>query len=248
MSRSNVSTFLTCIVAAHCRSVHMVFPSSIYLDSHSCQGETIRQKLDHLSRLIMMSGPRPSFDFNPQGRPDCLLATHPSDHNAVHVKNFSNKGNERENKIQKRKKRDGKKSEQEKPSIKDFKHEDAFLVPVPTYYGYGASCSGIAGVVTLCVAVGGFLSRHFCSRFLIIHFNRVGAGELVMAEVILAEVVLVEAVMAEVVVAGVCLAEVAVGEVAVGEVAAGEAVDAVDHDLDCESLKSQRRQAVGTQL
>ena len=114
------------------------------------QGETIGQKLNRLSLIVMSKQRSP---INPPDRDDCLLATHPSDHNAVYVDTVSHKGREKRMfKIQKRKARDTEKFKQgklnEKVYSRGLDHNAAFLVPVPMYYGYGipgAGCAGIAG-------------------------------------------------------------------------------------------------------
>ena len=102
---------------------------------------------------------------NPPNRDDCLLATHPSDHNAVYVNIISHKGREKRlSKTQKRKTRDMEKLKQGKLDEKTYNrgldHNAAFLVPVPVYYGYGyplAACVGIGGGFGVgCATVSGF--------------------------------------------------------------------------------------------
>ena len=101
----------------------------------------------------------------PPDRDDCLLATHPSDHNAVYVDTISHRGREKRlSKTQKRKARDLEKLKRGKLDEKTYQrgldHNAAFLVPVPLYYGYGipmAGCSG-GGFGAACAAVSGFPS------------------------------------------------------------------------------------------
>ena len=105
---------------------------------------------------------------NPPNRDDCLLATHPSDHNAVYVNTVSHKGREKRlSKTQKRKARDLAKLKDgkldEKTYHRGLDHNAAFLVPVPVYYGYGfptAACAGIGGGFGVgCATVSGY--RYF---------------------------------------------------------------------------------------
>lgn len=145
-------------VSAYC------FPSdNVTRYLHSNEGETIGQKLNRLSFMLL---PRDrSLNFvKPPDRDDCLLATHPSDHNAVYVDRVSHKGREKRlSKMQKRKERDIQKMKHgklnERVHNRDSVHGDAFFMPVPTYFGYGipgAGCSGVAGGFGLgCVTVSG---------------------------------------------------------------------------------------------
>jgi hypothetical protein len=114
--------------------------------------------------------------ISPPDRDDCLLATHPSDHNAVYVDTVSHKGREKRlSKTQKRKERDTEKFKQGKLDEKIYNrrlgHNTAFLVPVPIYYGYGipgAACGGVAGGFGAgCATVSGFSSLRLCLYFLI---------------------------------------------------------------------------------
>ena len=139
--------------------------------SHPYQGETIGQKLNRLSLAVMSRRKTPT---NPPDRDDCLLATHPSDHNAVYVEEVSERGRmERSHKTQKRKNRDREKSKRgkldEKTSNGGLDHKAGFLVPVPTYYGYGATEVGSSGLVRRygpgCMTVGSLLSA-VCVRIL----------------------------------------------------------------------------------
>jgi hypothetical protein len=103
--------------------------------------------------------------INPPNRDDSLLATHPSDHNAVYVDVVSHKGREKRlSKTQKRKARDLEKLKHGKLDEKTYQrgldHNTAFLVPVPMYYGYGvpmAACGGSGGTFGAgCVTVSDF--------------------------------------------------------------------------------------------
>ena len=143
--------FHICTAAVHCRSVHtLLFPVAISHMHSLCQGETVGQKLNRLSLVVMSRRRTP---INPPERDDSLLATHPSDHNAVFVDTVSHKGREKRlSKTQKRKARDLEKMKQgkldEKTYHRGLDHNAAFLVPVPIYYGYGipgAACAGVAG-------------------------------------------------------------------------------------------------------
>lgn len=173
--RSNVLASFTCIAAVHYRLVHACFLSpgaALMCTPH--QGDTIGQKLSRLS-LSVMSNRRSSAD--PPNRDDCLLATHPSDHNAVYVDIVSHRGREKRlSKTQKRKARDLDKLKHGKLDEKAYQrgldHNAAFLVPVPVYYGYGvggAACAGGGGFVAGCAAVSSFL---VCFRYLITPFSR----------------------------------------------------------------------------
>lgn len=96
--------------------------------------------------------------INPPNRDDCLLATHPSDHNAVYVDTISHGGREKRlSKTQRRKARDLEKLKQgkfdERVYNRGLDHNAAFLVPIPMYYGYGipgAACSGAGGFGASC--------------------------------------------------------------------------------------------------
>lgn len=142
------------------------------------QGDTIGQKLSRLS-LSVISNRR--LSINPPDRDDCLLATHPSDHNAVYVGIISHKRREKRlSKTQKRKARDLEKLKQgkldEKIYHRGLDHNAAFLVPVPVYYGYGvpgAACAGAGGGFGVgCAAVRGYLISPSVFRCLITPFDR----------------------------------------------------------------------------
>ena len=145
-------------------STHFVFSihsGEVHLCSHPHQGKTIGQKLRHLIKS------RNRESHEPPDRDDCLRATHPSDHNAVRVEEVSERGRmKRSLKMQERKNRDREKFKRGKLDEKAFSrgldHEAAFLVPVPTYYGYGATEVNPSGLVRRygpgCVIVSGLLS------------------------------------------------------------------------------------------
>ncbi|KAF9643717.1 hypothetical protein BDM02DRAFT_3191302 [Thelephora ganbajun] len=145
-------------------------------------GDTVGQKLIRLSHSVIS---RHKASTNPPDRDDCLLATHPSDHNAVYVDIVSHKGREnRLSKTQKRKTRDLEKLKHgeldEKTYNRGLDHDTAFLVPVPMYYGYGipaAACGGIAGGVGVGCAAAGV-------EELVVVVVAVGVVEEVVAEVV----------------------------------------------------------------
>ena len=153
-----------------------VFPfqsRGVDLYSHRYQGETIGQKISRLSDVILRSRHEIETSIDPPDRDDCLLATHPSDHNAVYVDVVSHKGRQKRlSKTQKRKERDKERMKQGKLDEKTYErglaHGDAFLTPVPTYYyGYGipgTACSGGFGMG--CAVVSGSLSHRSCLCFL----------------------------------------------------------------------------------
>lgn len=165
---SNGSVFLICIAVVHCRSVHLIFfPYSWCRFTRTLrQGDTIGQKLSRLS-LSVISNRKSSI--NPPDRDDCLLATHPSDHNAVYIDTISHKGREKRlSKTQKRKTRDLEKLKHgkldEKTYHRGLDHNAAFLMPVPMYYGYGvpgAAYAGAGGFGAGCATVSGFLISLF---------------------------------------------------------------------------------------
>ena len=150
--RRHVSVFPICTAAVHCRSAHAFpFPVCDLTYMYTLyQGETIGQKLKRLSLVVMSKRGPP---INPPERDDSLLATHPSDHNAVYVDTVSHKAREkRVSKTQKRKARVPEKMKQGKPHKQTHErgpdHDVAFLVPVPIYYGYGiprAACAEVSG-------------------------------------------------------------------------------------------------------
>jgi hypothetical protein len=119
--------------------------------------------------------------INPPDRDDCLLATHPSDHNAVYVDAVTHKGREKRlSKTQKRKARDLERFKQGKLNEQVYNrglgHNAAFLVPVPLYFGYGiagAACAGGAGGFGAgCATVSSFATHSLCLCFLMVSFNR----------------------------------------------------------------------------
>jgi len=103
--------------------------------------------------------PQKKPQINPPDRDDYLLATHPSDHNAVYVEGITHKVREkRVNKTSKRKDRDLKKSKRsetdQEAHERNQQHGLAFLVPVPIYYGYGCPSGVPCGPDGACAAVG----------------------------------------------------------------------------------------------
>ena len=104
-------------------------------------------------------------------RDDSLLATHPSDHNAVYVRNITHR--EREQRVLKTRKR---KERDLKLKIREVDHEVnghnqqhglAFLLPVPLYYGYGDPSGIPCGPDGGCAAVSAWISDN-CLPFLIV--------------------------------------------------------------------------------
>jgi len=93
--------------------------------------------------------------INPPARDDSLLATHPSDHNAVSLNHVSTDSNrqERIHEIQRRRARD---LEEVRAGRMDEgmyrrgeRHSPAFLVPVPLYYN-----STVGACAAMCAAGG----------------------------------------------------------------------------------------------
>ena len=119
------------------------------------QGETIGQKL---SRLSVSFSPEKKSQITPPNRDDYLFATHPSDHNAVHVDGITHKAREKRNhKTRKRKDRELKKLKRGETDNEVYErsqqHGLAFLVPVPLYYGYGCPSGVPCGPDGACAAV-----------------------------------------------------------------------------------------------
>ena len=109
------------------------------------QGDTIGKKLSRLSGSFFQK----KSPINPLNRDDCLLATHPSDHNAVYVENVTHRAPEKLA-HKPRKRRDWKLKQIKRGGVShgsncggDDQHGLGFLVPVPIYYGYGCP-SGIS--------------------------------------------------------------------------------------------------------
>lgn len=123
----------------------------IILISKFSQGDTVGQKL---SRLIH-SHRNP---VNPPNRDDCLLATHPSDHNSVYISGVSHGlRHKRMVKMQTRRTRDLKKVKAGKLDERMYRrgdtHNNAFLVPIPMYYpglytGYGGACAAVRKIMS----------------------------------------------------------------------------------------------------
>ena len=129
------------------------------------QGDSIGQKLSRISGSFLSQKKPP---INPPGRGDCLLATHPSDHNAVYVESITNKARgKRINKERKRKDRDLEKVKRGEMDHEAYErnqqHGLAFLVPVPTYYGYGYPSGIPCGPDGGCAAVSALSGEPFRS-------------------------------------------------------------------------------------
>ena len=95
--------------------------------------------MSRLSGLFFSQRKSPIIPLNCD---NSLLATHPSDHNAVYVQNVTHRGREqRVLKTRKRKERDLKKPKEGEVGYEtnwyNQQHGPAFLLPVPIYYGYG---------------------------------------------------------------------------------------------------------------
>ena len=117
----------------------------------------------------MSFSPQKTSQINPPDRDDYLLATHPSDHNAVYVEGITHNAREkRADKTRKRKDRDSKKSKRsgtdQEAHGRSQEHGLAFLVPVPIYYGYGCPSGvprgpdGACAAVSVCLPGGPFRS------------------------------------------------------------------------------------------
>ena len=103
------------------------------------QGDTIGKKLSRLSESFFQK----KSPINPLNRDDCLLATHPSDHNAVYVENVTRRAPEKLA-YKPRKRRNWRLKKLKRGWVSrgptnggNDRHGLAFLVPVPVYYGYG---------------------------------------------------------------------------------------------------------------
>ena len=108
------------------------------------QGDTIGKKLRRLSGSFFQK----KSPVGPLDRDDCLLATHPSGHNAVYVENVTRRAPEKLA-YKSRKKRDRQLKQIKRGGVShgpnyggNDEHGLAFLVPVPIYYGHGCP-SGI---------------------------------------------------------------------------------------------------------
>ena len=119
------------------------------------QGDTIGKKLSRLSGSFFQK----KYPVNPLDRDDCLLATHPSDHNAVYVEDITHRAPEKLA-YEPRKKRNFGLKKTKKGGVghdpvyeRDNWHGLAFLVPVPIYYGYGCPSGIPCGPDGGCAAV-----------------------------------------------------------------------------------------------
>ena len=211
----------------------------------------MRQKLHNFSLLVTK---RRRSQVNPPNRSDSRSATHPSDHNSVHVCQITNKGLEREQCMAMKRRQRDEQTAIQKARVEEMENilrearvkervmergldEGAYgrrtehrraslLAPTSGHLSYEAMCSGVYNPIW--VAVSDFGSHNLCSRFLITFFNR----RLLVAYAVAEVGTVVEAV---------------VEVVEVVDVADRELTSRTDSD-DCKCLKSQRRQAVGTQL
>jgi hypothetical protein len=100
----------------------------------------------------MLINPRSKNPINPPARDDCLLATHPSDHNSIQVTTtvLHWARTIRAEKRQKRRARDLDKVKRGKMEEAEYQrgtiHETPFLVPIPYYYyPIGVGCAGGCG-------------------------------------------------------------------------------------------------------
>ena len=124
------------------------------------QGDTIGKKLSRLSGSFFQK----KSPINPLDRDDCLLATHPSDHNAVYVENVTHRAPAKlAYKPRKRRNWRLKKLKRGRVSHglaygRNDRHGLAFLVPVPIYYGYGCPSGIPRGPDGRCAAVSICLS------------------------------------------------------------------------------------------
>ena len=120
------------------------------------QGDTVGRKLSRLSGLFFSEKKSP---INPPGRDDSRLATHPSDHNAVYVKDITHRTREQRARKPRKRKSDwglkkSKKGEADyKAQGRNQEHGLAFLVPVPIFYGYGCPSGIPCGPDGWCAAV-----------------------------------------------------------------------------------------------
>jgi len=115
-----------------------------------------------LSRLSVLFSSRKKSPVYPPNRGDSRLATHPSDHNAVYVRNVT----QREQRCYKPRRGKGQTLKKLKKSELDYEtlrhnqqHSFAFLVPVPLFYGYGCPSVVPCGLDGRCAAVSVCLSN-----------------------------------------------------------------------------------------
>jgi len=128
------------------------------------QGATVGQRLSRLTTLVLSRYHRMD---HPIDREDCYSATHPSDHNSIHINSRLAKQRREVRRLRwkRRRDRDGEKNKRSKGKAKnkDFEeryargqdHDPAFMVPVPLIYGYGypwvyQSCPGLCAGVSPC--------------------------------------------------------------------------------------------------
>ena len=125
------------------------------------QGNTIGRRLGRLSASFLS---RKKSPVDPPNRGDSLLATHPSDHNAVYVRNVTHTTREQQGykprKGMGRTLKELRKSESDHETPgRDQQHSLAFLVPVPLFYEYGCPSVIPSGPDGQCAAVSLYLSN-----------------------------------------------------------------------------------------
>lgn len=102
------------------------------------KGDKFGQKLSRLATNIVGH----KFPISPPDREDCLLGTHPSDHNSVYTFGVSQEMRQKRMiKNKKRRDRDIKSIEEGKMDVKVYlrggTHSVGFMVPVSIYYPVG---------------------------------------------------------------------------------------------------------------
>ena len=85
--------FPTCIAAAHCQLAHTFLLSRVVALTFTHTDTRVKPLARKFlaSDVILRSRHEIETSINPPDRDDCLLATHPSDHNAVYVDVVSHK-------------------------------------------------------------------------------------------------------------------------------------------------------------
>lgn len=109
------------------------------------QGSTVGERLARAGSAIFSSRSRMEPPIN---RDDCYSATHPSEHNSIHVIGRSGRGRKfREAEWRRRREKEGEKigkgkrrsksTELEERYLRGRGHDFPFLMPVPKAFGYG---------------------------------------------------------------------------------------------------------------
>lgn len=109
------------------------------------QETTVSQRLRRASSVILSNRTRME---PPMNRDDCYSATHPSEHNSVHILKKSGRGRDfREADWRSRREKEGEKigkggrksknPELEERYLRGRSHEFPFLMPIPKVHGYG---------------------------------------------------------------------------------------------------------------